>query len=81
VTGGRTSGVAPRTWDGSLGPRPEVRHPTADVECSGMPEQPNIQIDSDISRAWSVPAPFYTDPVVFALENERVFECPLRSPI
>src|SRR5437899_12821294 len=38
-----------------------------------MPEQPTIQIDSEISRAWSVPTPFYTDPVVFALEKERVF--------
>ena len=38
-----------------------------------MTEQPAIQIDSEISRAWSIPAPFYTDPGVFAQEKERVF--------
>jgi len=38
-----------------------------------MPQQPAIQIDSDIARAWSIPAPFYTDPGVFAQERERVF--------
>src|SRR6266446_4788121 len=38
-----------------------------------MTEQPAIQIDSDISRAWSIPAPFYTDPGVLAQEKERVF--------
>src|SRR6266478_8759619 len=38
-----------------------------------MPEQPAIQIDSQISDAWSLPAPFYTDPGVFAQEKERVF--------
>src|SRR3989442_6668255 len=41
-----------------------------------MTEQPAIQIDSDISRAWSIPAPFYTDPGVFAQEKERVFARP-----
>jgi phenylpropionate dioxygenase-like ring-hydroxylating dioxygenase large terminal subunit len=39
----------------------------------GMLEQPAIQINPDISRAWSIPAPFYTDPDVFAQEKERVF--------
>jgi hypothetical protein len=29
-----------------------------------------LHIDSDISRAWSVPAPFYTDAAVFAREFE-----------
>jgi choline monooxygenase len=38
-----------------------------------MPRQPAIQIDSDISRAWSIPAPFYTDPEVLAKESERIF--------
>jgi choline monooxygenase len=38
-----------------------------------MSDQPAIQIDSDISRAWSIPAAFYTDPDVFAQEKERVF--------
>src|SRR5882724_2624122 len=47
--------------------------PTNPVECSGMPEQPVILIDSDIQRAWSIPAPFYTDPGVFVQEKERVF--------
>jgi choline monooxygenase len=32
-----------------------------------------LHIDSDISRAWSIPAPFYTDPSVFALEKEKIF--------
>ena len=38
-----------------------------------MPQQPAIQIDSDISCAWSIPAPFYTDPEVLAKESERIF--------
>ena len=38
-----------------------------------MPELPAIQIDADISRAWSIPAPFYTDPAVWARERERIF--------
>jgi phenylpropionate dioxygenase-like ring-hydroxylating dioxygenase large terminal subunit len=38
-----------------------------------MPQLPAIQIDSDISCAWSIPAPFYTDPEVFAQEKERIF--------
>jgi len=33
----------------------------------------SLQIDPDISRAWSVPAPFYTDPAVFASEREKIF--------
>ncbi len=32
-----------------------------------------LQIESDISQAWSIPAPFYTDPEVRARENERIF--------
>jgi phenylpropionate dioxygenase-like ring-hydroxylating dioxygenase large terminal subunit len=32
-----------------------------------------LHIDSDIARAWSVPAPFYTEPSVLALEQERIF--------
>jgi choline monooxygenase len=32
-----------------------------------------LQIDSDISQAWSVPAHFYIDPEVWARENERIF--------
>jgi choline monooxygenase len=31
------------------------------------------RIDSDISRAWSLPAHFYTDPEVFATEKEKIF--------
>ena len=38
-----------------------------------MSELPALQIDSDISRAWSIPAPFYTDPSVFAQERKQVF--------
>jgi phenylpropionate dioxygenase-like ring-hydroxylating dioxygenase large terminal subunit len=38
-----------------------------------MSELPALQIDSDISLAWSIPAPFYTDPEVSAQENERIF--------
>src|SRR5882757_9055200 len=34
---------------------------------------PVLQIDSEISQAWSVPAPFYTDPEVAAREAERIF--------
>jgi choline monooxygenase len=32
-----------------------------------------LQIDPDISRAWSIPAWWYTDPEVLALEQERIF--------
>ena len=38
-----------------------------------MSKLPALQIDSDISRAWSIPARFYTDPDVCAQENERIF--------
>src|SRR5271169_1546656 len=38
-----------------------------------MSKLPLLQIDSDISRAWSIPAPFYTDPEICAQENERIF--------
>jgi choline monooxygenase len=32
-----------------------------------------LRIDPDIGRAWSIPAPFYTDPSVLALEQEKIF--------
>src|SRR5712692_1100680 len=32
-----------------------------------------LHIDSDISRAWSIPAPFYADPAVFELEKAKIF--------
>ena len=38
-----------------------------------MRELPAIQIDADISRAWSIPAVFYTDPEVGARERDRIF--------
>jgi choline monooxygenase len=38
-----------------------------------MNQLPVLQIDSDISQAWSIPAPFYTDPEVAARETERIF--------
>jgi len=38
-----------------------------------MRELPPIQIDADISRAWSIPALFYTDPEVGARERDRIF--------
>jgi choline monooxygenase len=38
-----------------------------------MPQPPALDIDSDILRAWSIPASFYTDPRVFAREKERIF--------
>ena len=34
---------------------------------------PTLRIDSDISRAWSVPSRFYTEPSVLALEQEKIF--------
>jgi choline monooxygenase len=41
-----------------------------------MPEQPvSLHVDSDISRAWSIPAPYYVDAQVFALEKEKIFGC------
>jgi len=33
----------------------------------------SLHIDPDIGRAWSLPAPFYTDPSVLALEHEKIF--------
>jgi choline monooxygenase len=38
-----------------------------------MSPRTELQIDSDISRAWSIPAPFYTDPQRFAQERDRIF--------
>jgi choline monooxygenase len=39
-----------------------------------MPDQtPSLQIDGDISRAWSLPARFYLDPLIFAQEHEKIF--------
>jgi choline monooxygenase len=32
-----------------------------------------LQIDADISRAWSLPARFYTDSAIFAEEKDRIF--------
>src|SRR5271167_2124808 len=34
---------------------------------------PTLHIDPDIGRAWSLPAPFYTDPSALALEQEKIF--------
>ena len=34
---------------------------------------PNVKIHEDISQAWSVPAPFYIDSAVFAVEQEKIF--------
>jgi len=33
-----------------------------------------IQIDAEISQAWSLPAQYYIDPEVFAAEKEQIFE-------
>src|SRR5271170_1350447 len=33
----------------------------------------SLHIESDIERAWSLPAPFYTDPSILGLERERIF--------
>ena len=38
-----------------------------------MSKLPELHIDSDIARAWSIPAPYYTDPELPARENERIF--------
>ena len=38
-----------------------------------MTHPARIDIDPDISRAWSLPASYYTDPAVFALEKEIIF--------
>jgi len=38
-----------------------------------MPEPPVLQIDPDISRAWSIPAHFYTNSEVYGQERERIF--------
>ena len=35
--------------------------------------QYSIHIDSDIARAWTLPAQLYVDPAVLALEKERIF--------
>jgi len=32
-----------------------------------------LHIDADLARAWSIPAPFYTDPAVAQVEKERIF--------
>ncbi len=32
-----------------------------------------LAVDSDISRAWTLPSRLYTDPEVFAVEKERIF--------
>lgn len=33
----------------------------------------SLEIDRDISRAWSIPAPFYVDPAIAELEKEKIF--------
>jgi choline monooxygenase len=33
----------------------------------------SLEIDPDIERAWSLPAPFYTDPATLAVEHDRIF--------
>jgi choline monooxygenase len=33
----------------------------------------SLHIDPDIGRAWSLPAPFYTDPSILAREHEKIF--------
>jgi choline monooxygenase len=38
-----------------------------------MSKLPALQIDSDISRSWSIPAPFYIDTDIRLRENERIF--------
>jgi len=38
-----------------------------------MLQPASFQIDPDISRAWSIPAPFYFEPEVFCRERERIF--------
>jgi choline monooxygenase len=39
-----------------------------------MPASLNkLQIDADIANAWSLPAPFYTDTAIFAVEKEKIF--------
>ncbi len=32
-----------------------------------------LQIDADLSRAWSIPAPYYTRSEILALEREKIF--------
>ncbi len=38
-----------------------------------MSKLPPLQIDSDISRAWSIPAPFYTESDIQEQEKQRIF--------
>ena len=38
-----------------------------------MSKPPALRIDSDISRAWSIPARFYVDPEVSAEERDKIF--------
>jgi len=33
----------------------------------------SVEIDSDIARAWSLPAPLYIDPGIFAEEQKKIF--------
>jgi choline monooxygenase len=35
--------------------------------------EPNLSIESDIAKAWTLPATLYTDPSVFAEEKEKIF--------
>jgi choline monooxygenase len=38
-----------------------------------LPKKQPLPIDADISRAWSIPASYYTDPAIFAREQEQIF--------
>jgi choline monooxygenase len=37
------------------------------------PQNHNLRIEKDISRAWTLPAKLYFDPEIYALEKEKVF--------
>ena len=38
-----------------------------------MKDLPKLDITDDIGQAWTLPAGYYTDPDVFALEEEKLF--------
>jgi len=38
-----------------------------------MGNEQKLRIEADIAKAWSIPAPYYSDPAVFAGERERIF--------
>jgi choline monooxygenase len=33
----------------------------------------SLHVESDIARAWTLPAHLYTDPATFAAEKEKIF--------